>query len=94
MRPTGKLDVPTAPALRGLLRGNDAAPAVHLIADLAGVTFIGNSALTKLETAPSRSEAAGGRLRLAYHQHTTGRLLRLTSLVRRFPALPLGLALP
>lgn len=47
--------------------------------------LIGNSALTELETAPSRSEAADGRLRLAYHQHTTGRLLRLTGLVRRFP---------
>ncbi|MFI2236492.1 STAS domain-containing protein [Streptomyces chrestomyceticus] len=85
VRPTGELDLSTAPALRDLLRGNDAAPAARLIADLTAVTFMDTSALTELETAHCRSEAADGWLRLVYHQPTIGRLLRLTGLTRRFP---------
>ncbi|KUJ40372.1 hypothetical protein ADK46_09890 [Streptomyces rimosus subsp. rimosus] len=85
VRPTGELDLSTAPALRDLLRGNDAAPAARLIADLTAVTFMDTSALTELETALARSEAVGGWLRLVYHQPAIGRLLRLTGLTRRFP---------
>ncbi|MFK8845156.1 STAS domain-containing protein [Streptomyces sp. Ac-502] len=85
VRPAGELDLSTAPALRDLLRGNDAAPEARLIADLTAVTFMDTSALTELETAHCRSEAAGGWLRLVYHQPAIGRLLRLTGLTRAFP---------
>ncbi len=85
VRPTGELDLSTAPALRDLLRGNDAAPAARLIADLTAVTFMDTSALTELETSLVRSEADGGWLRLVYHQPAIGQMLRLTGLTRRFP---------
>ncbi|MFF3276560.1 STAS domain-containing protein [Streptomyces chrestomyceticus] len=85
VRPAGELDLSTAPALRDLLRGNDAPPAARLITDLTGVTFMDNSGLVELETAQARCEAAGGWLRLVYHQPAIGRLLRLTALARRFP---------
>ncbi|MEU7154734.1 STAS domain-containing protein [Streptomyces sp. NPDC045456] len=84
MLPAGELDLSTAPALRDLLRGNDAAPAARLIADLTAVSFMDTSALTELETALARSEADGGWLRLVYHQPAIGRLLRLADLIRRF----------
>ncbi|MEU4205679.1 STAS domain-containing protein [Streptomyces sp. NPDC026294] len=85
VRPTGELDLSTARALRDLLRGDEAAPAARLIADLTAVTFMDTSALTELETALARGEADGGWLRLVYHQPAIGRLLRLTGLTRRFP---------
>lgn len=40
VRPTGELDLSTAPALRDLLRGDEAAPAARLIADLTAVTLL------------------------------------------------------
>ncbi|AVZ70913.1 STAS domain-containing protein [Streptomyces lunaelactis] len=84
--PAGELDLASAPAFGALLWGMDAqAGADWLIVDLRAVTFMDCSPLHDLCAAWDRSEVTGRWTRVVYDQDRIGQLLRLTSLLERFP---------
>ncbi len=82
----GELDVATAPDVEAeLLRLERAAPAVTIVLDLRGLTFIDSTGLRLLIEASSRAQAAPHRLRLLRPAPHVFRVFEIASVDKLLP---------
>ncbi|MFD9722308.1 STAS domain-containing protein [Streptomyces sp. NPDC059072] len=90
IRPTGEIDIETAPAL--LLALTDAlahaSPAKPVAVDCSGLTFCDSSALNALLTARRTAQETGTVIRLAAPRPQLQRLLDITGARSLFPVDP------
>ena len=82
VRPSGRLNMAAAPALREVIgRCADAGPA-RIVVDLAGVTFVYSSGLGALISGLKTARQSGGDLRIAAPTNQAATVLSLTNLDR------------
>ncbi|MDK9496073.1 STAS domain-containing protein [Streptomyces katrae] len=90
IRPTGEIDIETAPALHLALAEAlaHASAAKPVAVDCSGLTFCDSSALNALLTARRTAQAAGTVIRLAAPSPQLQRLLEITGAHSLFPVDP------
>jgi anti-sigma B factor antagonist len=88
LRPTGRLNMVAAPALKDLVAENVAAGRDRIVVDLAEVIFIDSSGLGALIAGLKATRLAGGDLRIAQVPQQVMTVLRLTNLDRVLRAHP------
>lgn len=86
LRPTGRLNMVAAPALKSLLEETVASGSTRIVVDLEEVSFIDSSGLGALISGLKTSRQAGGDLRIAAVPEQVLTVLRLTNLDRVLPA--------
>jgi anti-sigma B factor antagonist len=82
LRPTGRLNMVAAPALKSLVEENVAAGRDRVVIDLTEVVFIDSSGLGALIAGLKATRQAGGDLRIAHVPEQVMTVLRLTNLDR------------
>ncbi|WP_405816296.1 MULTISPECIES: STAS domain-containing protein [unclassified Streptomyces] len=87
IRPSGEIDIETAPALRSALAQALAhsSPAKPVTVDCSRVSFCDSSALNALLAARLTAQEAGTVVRLAAPNHQLQRLLEMTGALPLFP---------
>ena len=88
LRPTGRLNMVAAPALKDLVAEHVAAGRDRIVVDLAEVIFIDSSGLGALIAGLKTTRLAGGDLRIAQVPQQVMTVLRLTNLDRVLRAHP------
>jgi anti-sigma B factor antagonist len=88
LRPTGRLNMVAAPALKSLVEENVAAGRDRVVIDLSEVVFIDSSGLGALIAGLKATRQAGGDLRIAQVPEQVMTVLRLTNLDRVLRAHP------
>jgi anti-sigma B factor antagonist len=88
LRPTGRLNMVAAPALKSLVEENVAAGRDRVVIDLTEVVFIDSSGLGALISGLKATRQAGGDLRIADVPEQVLIVLRLTNLDRVLRAHP------
>jgi anti-anti-sigma factor len=90
VRPSGELDLDTAPALRAHLRTQTAAGSPHLLLDLSAVTLIAAAGLTVLVGAMRDDQGVHGQLRVVglASNRAVARVIHLTALDTVLPIHP------
>ncbi|MEU7723923.1 STAS domain-containing protein [Streptomyces sp. NPDC040724] len=88
IRPSGEMDIETAPALRFALAEalTHASPAKPVTVDCSRVSFCDSSALNALLAARRAAQETGTVVRLAAPNHQLLRLLEMTGTLPLFPA--------
>jgi anti-sigma B factor antagonist len=82
LRPTGRLNMVAAPALKDLMTENVSAGRDRLVIDLSEVVFIDSSGLGALIAGLKATRQSGGDLRIAHAPEQVMTVLRLTNLDR------------
>jgi anti-anti-sigma factor len=82
LRPTGRLNMVAAPALRRQVEETVASGRSRIVVDLGEVTFIDSSGLGALVAGLKATRQAGGDLRIAAAPDQVTTVLRLTNLDR------------
>lgn len=85
IRPSGELDMSTAPVLDAALREAMDSERTQVIVDLGGLSFIDSTGLRLLVVAAERSRKAGNRLRLLRGSEPVERMLEVSGLQRSLP---------
>lgn len=87
VRPTGEIDIETAPSLRFALTEAlaHASPDKPVVVDCSRVTFCDSAALNALITARRAAQETGTDIRLAFPNRQLRRLLEVTGTVSLFP---------
>ncbi|MER5758798.1 STAS domain-containing protein [Streptomyces sp. NPDC002082] len=87
VRPTGEIDIETAPSLRFAMAEAlaHASPARALVVDCSGLTFCDSSALNALLDARRAAQKTGTVIRLAAPNPQLQRLLEITGTLTLFP---------
>lgn len=87
VRPTGEIDLETAPLLRLALGDalTHASPAKPVVVDCSRLTFCDSSALNTLLAVRRTAQATGTVIRLAAPNHQLRRLLEMTGTLPLFP---------
>ncbi|MFK0045901.1 STAS domain-containing protein [Streptomyces sp. NPDC090741] len=87
VRPTGEIDIETAPSLRLALSEAlaHASPAKPVVVDCSRLTFCDSSALNALLTARRTAQDTDTVIRLAAPNHQLQRLLEMTGTAPLFP---------
>ncbi|MGW7436893.1 STAS domain-containing protein [Streptomyces sp. NPDC054849] len=87
VRPTGEIDIETAPSLRFALAEAlaHASPDKPVAVDCSRLTFCDSAALNALITARRAAQEAGTDIRLAVPNHQLRRLLEVTGTLSLFP---------
>jgi anti-sigma B factor antagonist len=88
LRPTGRLNMVAAPALKHLVEESVAAGRDRIVIDLTEVVFIDSSGLGALIAGLKATRQAGGDLRIAQVPEQVRTVLRLTNLDRVLRAHP------
>ncbi len=88
LRPTGRLNMVAAPALKNLVEESVADGRPRIVVDLSDVTFIDSSGLGALIAGLKATRTAGGDLRIAAVPEQVMMVLRLTNLDRVLRAHP------
>jgi anti-anti-sigma factor len=88
LRPTGRLNMVAAPALKNQVEENVAAGQDRIVIDLTEVVFIDSSGLGALISGLKATRQAGGDLRIAQVPQQVMTVLRLTNLDRVLRAYP------
>jgi anti-sigma B factor antagonist len=88
LRPTGRLNMAAAPALKTLVEENVAAGRDRIVIDLTEVVFIDSSGLGALISGLKGTRQSGGDLRIAQAPEQVRTVLRLTNLDRVLRAHP------
>ncbi len=86
LRPTGRINMVAAPALKILIEETVASGRTRIVVDLGEVSFIDSSGLGALISGLKTARQAGGDLRLAAVPEQVLTVLRLTNLDRVLPA--------
>ncbi|MFD4868063.1 STAS domain-containing protein [Streptomyces sp. NPDC058412] len=87
IRPSGEIDIETAPALRFALAQAlaHASPAKPVTVDCSHISFCDSAALNALLTARRAAQETGTVIRLAAPNHQLRRLLEMTGALPLFP---------
>jgi len=85
IRPTGELDLATAPILQGELERVEATDVRSIVVDLAGLTFMDSTGVRLLLSANARSRVDGGRLVLLRGPAAVQRVLKLSGVEPLLP---------
>jgi anti-anti-sigma factor len=80
LRPTGRLNLTTAPSLRSQLHGLIAAGHTNVVVDLADTEAVDSSGIGALISSLKAARAAGGDLRITAPNDQVRRVLKLTNL--------------
>jgi anti-sigma B factor antagonist len=78
---SGELDLSSAPKLRACLAELASAGVIHIVIDLANVTFIDSTGISLLVTDLKRSSASGGSLVVRNATPQAMRVFQITGLV-------------
>jgi anti-anti-sigma factor len=84
----GSLDIATSPTVRAALSEASEHGNHHLIVDLTDVEFLDSTGLGALIGAQRRAKEVDGHVRLVVKEGQILRLLRITGLLKVFPAYP------
>ncbi len=88
LKPSGRLNMVAAPALKSLIEETVAAGKPRIVIDLTEVAFIDSSGLGALIGGLKATRQAGGDLRIAHVPEQVRTVLRLTNLDRVLRAHP------
>jgi anti-sigma B factor antagonist len=88
LAPAGQLDLDSLPGLRKSLDELVCVGRVHVVVDLAGVSFLGEEALAIFVSVWRKLHAHGGRLRLVCGPGHALDQLRVSGLIRILPTYP------